>query len=77
MARRRDSIKREVVPDPKYNSELVALSSGFLIPAAVGFILGEKVRVYISEKIFYQILMIFLFIVSINLIIKSSIFINL
>ena len=24
MARRRDSIKREVVPDPKYNSELVA-----------------------------------------------------
>ena len=24
MARRRDSIKREVLPDPKYNSELVA-----------------------------------------------------
>ena len=61
----------------KYDSQLVALSSGFLIPAAVGFILGEKVRVYISERIFYQTLMVFLFIVSINLIIKSSIFINL
>ncbi len=61
----------------KYNSELVVLSSGFLVPAALGFILGEKVRVYISERIFYKILMVFLFIISLNLIIKSSIFINL
>ena len=61
----------------KFNNELVALSTGFLIPAALGFILGEKVRVYISEKIFYQILMVFLFIISINLIFKSFIFINL
>ncbi len=61
----------------KYNNELVALSVSFLIPASVGFILGEKVRVYISEKIFYQILMVFLFVISVKLIIKSSIFINL
>ena len=61
----------------KFNNELVVLSTGFLIPAALGFILGEKVRVYISEKIFYQILMVFLFIISINLIFKSFIFINL
>ncbi len=61
----------------KYNSELVTLSVSFLIPSSVGFVLGEKVRVYISERIFYQILIGFLFIISINLIIKSSIFINL
>jgi len=60
----------------KFNNDLFALSLGFLIPAAAGFILGEKVRIYISEKVFYRFLIIFLFITSINLILKSAIFIN-
>jgi uncharacterized membrane protein YfcA len=57
----------------KVDGELFLLSLGFLIPAIIGFFLGEKARNHISEEKFFQILIIFLSITSINLIWKSSI----
>ena len=45
MARRRDSIKREVLPDPKYNSELVAQFVNVMMRS------GKK---SISQRILYD-----------------------
>ena len=50
-------------------------STLMIIPSVVGFLIGEKIRSFISEKLFETLLMFFLLIASTNLLYKSD-FIN-
>ena len=50
-------------------------SSLMIFPSIVGFLIGEKIRSFISEKLFETLLMFFLLIASTNLLYKSE-FIN-
>ena len=50
-------------------------STLMIIPSVVGFLIGEKIRSSISEKLFETLLMFFLLIASTNLLYKSD-FIN-
>ena len=47
-------------------------STLMIIPSVVGFLIGEKIRSFISEKLFETLLMFFLLIASTNLLYKSD-----
>ena len=48
-------------------------SSLMIFPSIVGFLIGEKIRSFISEKLFKTLLMFFLLIASTNLLYKSEV----
>jgi uncharacterized membrane protein YfcA len=43
-----------------------------IFPSILGFLIGEKIRSYISEELFEMLLMFFLLIASANLLYKSD-----
>ncbi len=47
-------------------------STLMIFPSIVGFLIGEKIRSFISEKLFEMLLMLFLLIASTNLLYKSD-----
>ena len=47
-------------------------STLMIVPSIVGFLIGEKIRSFISEKLFETLLMFFLLIASTNLLYKSD-----
>ena len=52
--------------------EIFSLSAIMMFPSIFGFIVGEKIRSFISEQFFETLLLIFLLIASINLLYKSD-----
>ena len=57
------------------DSETFIFSSLMIIPSIFGFLIGEKIRSFISEKFFEKLLLLFLLISSFNLLNESD-FIN-
>ena len=56
------------------DSQNSILSTLMIFPSVFGFLIGEKIRSFISEKLFETFLMIFLLFASINLLYKSDFF---
>ena len=56
------------------DSQTLILSTLMIFPSVFGFLIGEKIRSFISEKLFETFLMIFLLFASINLLYKSDFF---
>ena len=54
------------------DSQSLIFSSLMIFPSIVGFLIGEKIRSFISEKLFETLLMFFLLIAATNLLYKSS-----
>ena len=54
------------------DNQSLILSTLMIFPSIVGFLFGEKIRSFISEKLFDTLLMCFLLIASINLLYKSD-----
>ena len=54
------------------DSQTFIFSTLMIIPAILGFLIGEKIRSFISEKFFEKLLLFFLFISSINLLNESD-----
>ena len=54
--------------------QTLILSTLMIFPSVFGFLIGEKIRSFISEKLFETLLMIFLLFASINLLYKSDFF---
>jgi uncharacterized membrane protein YfcA len=52
--------------------QILIFSTLMILPSIVGFLIGEKIRSSISEKLFETLLMFFLLIASINLLYKSD-----
>ena len=56
------------------DQQSLIFSTLMIIPSIVGFLIGEKIRSFISEKLFETLLMVFLLIASTNLLYKSDFF---
>ena len=56
------------------DNETFIFSSLMIIPSIFGFLIGEKIRSFISEKFFEKLLLLFLLISSINLLHESDFF---
>jgi len=56
------------------DSQTLILSTLMIFPSVFGFLIGEKIRSFISEKLFETFLMFFLLTASINLLYKSDFF---
>ena len=56
------------------DSQTLILSTLMIFPSVFGFLIGEKIRSFISENLFETFLMIFLLFASINLLYKSDFF---
>ena len=56
------------------DSQTSILSTLMIFPSVFGFLIGEKIRSFISEKLFEAFLIIFLLFASINLLYKSDFF---
>ena len=54
------------------DSQIFLISAIMIFPSIFGYIIGEKIRSFISEQLFETLLLIFLLIVSINLLYKSD-----
>ena len=54
------------------DQQSLIFSTLMIIPSIVGFLIGEKIRSFISEKLFETLLMVFLLIASTNLLYKSD-----
>ena len=54
------------------DSEIFIFSSLMIIPSIFGFLIGEKIRSFISEKFFEKLLLLFLLISSLNLLNESD-----
>ena len=56
------------------DSQTFIFSTLMIIPSILGFLIGEKIRSFISEKFFEKLLLLFLLISSINLLHESDFF---
>ena len=54
------------------DSQTLILSTLMIFPSVLGFLLGEKIRSFISEKFFEKLLLVFLLISSFNLLHESD-----
>ena len=54
------------------DTQTFIFSSLMVIPSIFGFLIGEKIRTFISEKLFEKLLLFFLLISSINLLYESG-----
>ena len=54
------------------DNQALIFSTLMIVPSILGFLIGEKIRSYISEELFETLLMLFLLIASLNLLYESD-----